>query len=107
MRQSGRSSRRCGWSQLAQEDYPGLMPESKGRRKSKQIKRPTPPKSAVKKAEHGKPPSPTWYVSLMFGLMGIGVVLVVVRYLFQLDNTVLLLGLTAIAVGFVMTTNYH
>ncbi len=83
------------------------MPESKGRRKSKQIKRPTPPKTAVKKAERGKPPSPAWYVALMFGLMAVGVIMVVVRYLFQLDNLLLIGGLVAIAVGFVMTTNYH
>ena len=83
------------------------MPESKGRRKSKQIKRPTPPKSAVKKAEAGHPPSPTWYVALMFGLMGLGVIMVVIRYLFQMDNMVLLVGLAAIATGFIMTTNYH
>jgi hypothetical protein len=83
------------------------MPESKGRRKSKQIKRPTPPKSNFQKQERGHAPSPTWYVGLMFGLMALGVVMVVARYLFQLDNSVLLLGLLAIAVGFVMTTNYH
>ncbi len=83
------------------------MPESKGRRKSKQIKRPTPPKTAVRKAEAGKPPSPQWYVATMFGLMALGVMMVLVRYLFQLDNLVLIGGLVAIAIGFVMTTNYH
>lgn len=83
------------------------MPESKGRRKSKQIKRPTPPKNPVRKAEAARGPSPTWYVAVMFGLMALGVLMVVARYIFQLDNTLLIGGLVAIGVGFIMTTNYH
>jgi hypothetical protein len=83
------------------------MPVSKGRRKSKQIKRPTQPKTNVARAEKGRPESPTWYVVLMFGLMGLGVLMVVSRYLFQMNNAVLLVGLLFIAIGFIMTTNYH
>ena len=48
-----------------------------------------------------------WYVYLMFGLMALGVALVVVRYVFQTDQWLLLAGLAAIGVGFMMTTNFH
>ena len=83
------------------------MPESKGRRKSKTVRRPTPPKSAVAARERDSKESPLWYVYLMFGLMALGVVLVVVRYIFETDQWLLLAGLGAIGVGFMMTTNYH
>ena len=83
------------------------MPESKGRRKSKTVRRPTPPKSAAAARERDHKESPMWYVYLMFGLMGLGVVLVVVRYILETDQLVLLAGLAAIGVGFMMTTNYH
>ena len=80
------------------------MPESKTRKKKgarpQQPYRATP---SVKK----KPPSPTWYVVTMFGLMGIGVLAVVARYVFQLDYLVLIGGLVALAAGFLMTTNYR
>ena len=48
-----------------------------------------------------------WYVVLMFGLMAVGVVLVIVRYILQTDQIVMLIGLGAIGIGFFMTTNYH
>ena len=83
------------------------MPVSKGRRKSKTIRRPTPPKSAVAAREKDAKESPMWYVWIMFGLMAIGIVLVVSRYVFDMDQVVLLAGLGAIGVGFVMTTGYH
>ncbi len=54
-----------------------------------------------------KEPSPTWYVVVMAGLMVIGVILVLVRFVFQLDQLVLVGGLVAIAAGFLMTTNYR
>lgn len=78
------------------------MPESK-RRKPK-----NPPKSlkAVEAAK-AKEPSPTWYVASMTGLMVIGVILVLVRFIFQQDQVWLLAGLAAIAAGFLMTTNYR
>jgi 1,4-dihydroxy-2-naphthoate octaprenyltransferase len=78
------------------------MPESK-RRKPK-----NPPKtqSAVEAAK-AKDPSPTWYVATMTGLMVVGVVLVLIRFIFQQDQVLLLLGLAAIAGGFLMTTNYR
>ncbi len=81
------------------------MPESK-RRKPK-----TRPQSqkALDAAAKAKDPSPTWYVALMAGLMVVGVVLVLVRFIFAetLSQIWLLAGLGAIAVGFVMTTNYR
>ncbi len=82
------------------------MPESK-RRKPKHSgptapKNPTTPRSAGAKA-----PSPTWYVAVMSGLMGAGVLLVLARFVFGMSNWVTGLGLVAIAVGFFMTTNYR
>lgn len=79
------------------------MPESK-RRKPKN--RPQSEK-ALEAAAKAKDPSPTWYVGLMASLMVIGVVLVLVRFIFQLDQLVLVGGLVAIAAGFLMTTNYR
>jgi 1,4-dihydroxy-2-naphthoate octaprenyltransferase len=43
----------------------------------------------------------------MAGLMVIGVVLVLLRFVFEWDQTVLIIGLLAIAAGFLMTTNYR
>ena len=81
------------------------MPESK-RRKTKNTARPrvTPSAVAVAKA---KGPSPTWYVLLMAGLMAVGVLGVIARFVFQLPQYWLFGGLVAIAAGFLMTTNYR
>ncbi|HXV71266.1 MAG TPA: cell division protein CrgA [Acidimicrobiia bacterium] len=79
------------------------MPESK-RRKPKN--RPQSPK-AVEAAAKAKEPSPTWYVATMAGLMVVGVVLVLARFVFEMDQVLLLIGLGAIAAGFLMTTNYR
>ena len=54
-----------------------------------------------------KDPSPTWYVTIMAGLMVLGVILVLLRFVFEWDQLVLIGGLAAIAAGFVMTTNYR
>lgn len=81
------------------------MPQSKGRRKSKTVSRPTPPKSA-----HGgkaAKESSKLYQTIMFGLMAGGVLLVVVRYVFELSGWMVLGGLGAMGAGFVMTINYH
>ncbi len=58
-------------------------------------------------ASKAKPPSPTWYVVVMAGLMAIGVLLVLSRFVFELDRLVLIGGLACIAAGFLMTTNYR
>ena len=58
-------------------------------------------------AAKAKEPSPTWYVALMAGLMVIGVLLVLLRFILGLSQTLLLVGLAAIAAGFMMTTNYR
>lgn len=79
------------------------MPESK-RRKPKQSNRPTAPSAAQGKA---KLPSPTWYVVTMFALMAVGVVVVLIRFVFNLDQYVTFAGLALIAAGFFMTTNYR
>ncbi len=39
--------------------------------------------------------------------MVIGVILVLLRFVFELDQLVLVAGLVAIAAGFLMTTNYR
>lgn len=80
------------------------MPESK-RRKTKKASRPRPASLAV--AAKAKGPSPTWYVVLMAGLMGVGVLGVLARFIFQLPQYWLIGGLMAIAAGFLMTTNYR
>lgn len=79
------------------------MPESK-RRKPKN--RPQSAK-ALEASAKAKDPSPTWYVALMAGLMVVGVILVLLRFVLDLDQTVLIGGLVAIAAGFLMTTNYR
>ena len=82
------------------------MPKSKGRKKAKR-RPPPPPKPDPIKA---KGPSPTWYVAIMFALMGIGVLVIVLNYIGVLGdtrNSLLLAGLGMIAVGFGMTLNYR
>jgi len=81
------------------------MPESK-RRKPKH--RPLSSK-AQEEAAKSKEASPTWYVAVMAGLMVLGVILVLVRFVFaeDLSQLWLLAGLLCIAAGFLMTTNYR
>lgn len=79
------------------------MPESK-RRKPRNA--PVSAKAA-QAAVKAKDPSPTWYVAVMAGLMVLGVILVLLRFVFEWDQTVLIGGLVAIAAGFLMTTNYR
>jgi hypothetical protein len=79
------------------------MPESK-RRKPKNRPQST---KAAEAAARAKDPSPTWYVALMAGLMVVGVVLVLLRFILSWPQTLLLVGLGAIAAGFMMTTNYR
>ena len=79
------------------------MPESKRRKpKSKPL-----PASATATSAKSKQPSPTWYVAIMAVLMVIGVLLVLSRFVFELDRLVLIGGLVCIAIGFLMTTNYR
>jgi hypothetical protein len=79
------------------------MPESK---KRKPKNRPQSSRAAEAAAKT-KDPSPTWYVAVMAGLMVVGVLLVLLRFIFQWPQSILLIGLGAIAVGFFMTTNYR
>jgi hypothetical protein len=79
------------------------VPESKRRKpKSKPL-----PVSSTAAAAKSKQPSPTWYVVIMAGLMVVGVLLVLSRFVFELDRMVLIGGLACIAIGFLMTTNYR
>jgi hypothetical protein len=43
----------------------------------------------------------------MAGLMVLGVLLVLLRFVFEWSQLVLVAGLVAIAAGFLMTTNYR
>ena len=79
------------------------MPESKRRRP----KNPPISAAAAQTAAKSKEPSPTWYVALMSGLMVVGVVLVLLRFVLEWDQVILVVGLVAIAAGFLMTTNYR
>jgi len=84
------------------------MPVSKGRKKAKRKAPPPPPKPDPIKA---KGPSPIWYVAIMFGLMGIGALIIILNYIGLVpggtDNGKLVIGLAAIAAGFAMTLNYR
>lgn len=83
--------------------YPGpAMPQSK-RRKPKAT---GPTQSRHPDVVH-REPSPKWYVGLMIGLMAVGVLLVLARFVFQTEQWLLLVGLVMISVGFIMTTNYR
>jgi hypothetical protein len=82
------------------------MPESK-RRKPKKPQRARPQAAAASATAKTAAPSPTWYVALMAGLMVVGVVVVIARFVLQLDNWVTVGGLAMIAAGFLMTTNYR
>ncbi len=80
------------------------MPVSK-RRKPKKA-RPTPPPP-----RQDKKPSPLWYVVIMFGLMGSGLVAVILSYLGlfpgSVDQYYRFAGLGGIALGFLMTMGYR
>lgn len=79
-----------------------VMPKSKGRRKPKRTTQAPPPPKEVKV-------SPTWYVATMFSLMAIGVIVIVLNYIDLVPGDLpwLYIGLGSIAVGFVMTLNFH
>lgn len=83
------------------------MPVSKGRKKAK--RRPPPPPKPDPIKEKG--PSPTWYIVTMFGLMGVGMLIILANYIDVLpggtNNTYLLVGLAGIAAGFAMTLNFR
>ena len=83
------------------------MPVSKGRKKAKR-RPPPPPKPDPIKA---KGPSPTWYIASMFGLMGLGTLIILLNYMDLMPggtgNSWLLVGLAGIAGGFAMTLNFR
>ena len=79
------------------------MPKSKGRRKPRRVVHTPPPPKEVKV-------SPTWYVATLFSLMAIGVIIIILNYIDLMPGEALnwlYVGLLSIAVGFVMTLNYH
>ena len=58
-----------------------------------------------------KGPSPLWYQIVMWGLMGVGLVVILLNYMDVLpggtDSKYLLVGLAGIGIGFAMTMNYR
>ena len=78
------------------------MPVSK-KRKGSRPSQPTPARNPVKSAT----PSPRWYVITMAGLMGVGLILVLLRFVLGLDQLWLVGGLALIAGGFLMTTGHR
>ena len=80
------------------------MPKSKSRRR--------PSRTDVKPVHHKDTKvSPKWYVILMFSLMAVGVIVIILNYIDLVPgghrSIFLYSGLGAIAVGFLMTMNYH
>lgn len=82
------------------------MPESK-RRKPKNTGATESRTASNALLNSGDDPSPTWYVAVMAGLMVVGTLLVLVRFVFNQDPSLLIVGLVLIAAGFFMTTNYR
>jgi uncharacterized membrane protein HdeD (DUF308 family) len=82
------------------------MPESK-RRKPKNTSATKSRTAGNAVLNQGDDPSPTWYVAVMAGLMIGGTLIVLARFIFGMEQYVLLLGLALIAAGFFMTTNYR
>jgi hypothetical protein len=80
------------------------MPESKRRKPKKSNRAPTRPAAAEAKA---KGPSPKWYAWLMAGLIGVGLLAVLARFVFQWPQYFLIGGFAMIAAGFIMATNYR
>ncbi len=85
------------------------MPKSKGRKKAN--KRPTPPKKPAAHEVDEKGPSPTWYVVLMFGLMAVGILVILANYINLLpggtDGKWLIGGLGMVGVGMAMLLNFR
>jgi hypothetical protein len=82
------------------------MPESK-RRKPRHTGPTRSRDHKVAAAARTKPPSPRLYVWTMMGLLAVGVLMVIARFVFSLDLWVTLSGLGAITIGFLMLTNYR
>ena len=75
------------------------MPKSKGRKKAVVHQ--------IPRAREIEVESPKWYVITMTGLMVVGVIAVLAYYIFSLSPWSLRGGLLAIAIGFIMTINWH
>ena len=59
----------------------------------------------------GHEPSPTWVAALMFGLLGLGILIIFFNYVGWMpggtSNGILLLGLGSILGGIITATQYH
>ena len=80
------------------------MPKSKGRRKPKRHLTPPP-------VHHEEKVSSKWYAAAMFSLMALGVLVIILNYIDLVPggqrSMFLYSGLGSIALGFLMTMNYH
>lgn len=76
------------------------MPESKSRKKKSNV-------THVPRTKEIEVESPKWYVITMAALGVIGVLAVLGYYIFSLDVWFLRGGLLSIAIGFIMTVNWH
>lgn len=80
------------------------MPKSKRRKPKRDYTPPPPPKE--------EKVSPPWYAAVMFGLMALGVIVIVLNYIGlvpggEQESVYLYAGLGLIGVGFMMTLNFH
>lgn len=77
------------------------MPQSKSRSKAKV--------RAVASAQPASlPPSPLWVPTLMFSLLGLGIIIIVTNYFGMLpggaNNAFLLIGISQVTAGFIVAT---
>ncbi len=86
------------------------MPKSRSRNRAAEKRRYQ--LEPAKKADRPKP-SPRWYAPVVLGLMGVGVIVIILNYIWpsvlpftndQTSPVVLLVGLGMIGVGFLGTT---
>ena len=81
------------------------MPESRSKRKPKRGRRRPPPVQTPTRKKR----TPRWVIPLVFGLWGLGVVVIIANYMRgdAADNKVLFGGLAMIAGGFIFATRIH
>ena len=88
-----------------------FVPKSKVRKKVQKRRAETASVKREVQEVSPKGPSPKWYVFLMFGLMAVGIMVILLNYVGVLPggtgNRYLLGGLAGIAVGFTMTLGYR
>ena len=69
-----------------------------------------PPETVSHPGHEALPPSPAWVPALMFGLLGLGIAVILLNYvgsIWDTNNGILLLGLGMILGGIVTATQYR